>query len=149
MFRGHYEHTIDAKGRTSLPARFRHALPDPGDPRLVIAKSIRDACLDVWPLAAWEELEGKVAGVNRWDPDIVLFRRRYLSAAVEAEVDAHGRVLVPQSMREFASLAKEVLWAGVGTTMELWSRKRWEASLQLAGDAETRWTQAIAEKLHA
>ncbi len=149
MFRGHYEHTIDAKGRTSLPARFRHALPPAGDLRLVIAKSVRDPCLDVWPMAAWEELEAKVAGESRWDRDIVLFRRRYLSAAVEAEIDTHGRVLVPQSMREIAGLEKEVLWAGIGTTMELWSRPRWESALELGDEELDRWTDAIAEKLNA
>ncbi len=149
MFRGHYEHTIDAKGRTSLPARFRHALPTGLGVELVLAKSVRDACLDVWPMKAWEELEAKVAQFNRWDRDIVLFRRRYLSAAVEAELDAHGRVLVPQSMRSFASLEKDVLWAGVGTTMELWSKERWESALELPGEDFGRWTESIAEKLNA
>ncbi|MSP24537.1 MAG: division/cell wall cluster transcriptional repressor MraZ [Myxococcales bacterium] len=149
MFRGHYEHTIDPKGRTSIPACFRHLFPVAEGVRLVIAKSVRDACLDVWPMPAWEELEAKVAGFNRWDRDIVLFRRRYLSAAVEAEVDAHGRVLIPQAMRSFAALEKDVLWAGVGTTMELWSGERWEAALELPAEALSRWTDAIAEKLNA
>jgi MraZ protein len=149
VFRGHYEHTIDGKGRTSLPARFRHVLPAAGDLRLVIAKSIRDACLDVWPMAAWEELEAKVARFNRWDRDVVLFRRRYLSAAVEAELDPHGRLLIPQSMREFAGLEKDVLWAGIGTTMELWSTSRWASSLELPEADLARWTDAIAEKLDA
>jgi MraZ protein len=149
VFRGTYGHSIDAKGRTSLPASFRRALPAAGDLRLIMTKSLRDPCLDVWPMAAWEVLEGKVAQFNKWDRDIVLFRRRYLSAAVETEIDAHGRVLIPQSMREFASFEKEVLWAGVGDRMELWSRDRWEASLLLPEQELARWTDAIAEKLDA
>jgi MraZ protein len=147
MFRGHYEHTIDAKGRTSLPARFRHALPDSGDGRLVLAPALADRCLDVYPMRVWEEFEEKVARLPKWDRDTVLLRRRYLSAAVECEVDPHGRVLIPAPLRDHAGLVKEVLWAGIGTTVELWSRERWELAQHLDDEALERWRSAIAEKL--
>jgi transcriptional regulator MraZ len=147
MFRGHYEHAIDAKGRTSLPARFRHGLPAEGDMRLVVAPALADCCLDVYPMGAWEEFEAKVARLPKWDRDTVLLRRRYVSAAVEAELDKNGRLLVPASLREHAGLVKEVLWAGVGTTMELWSRERWEAAQHLDEQELDRWRAAIAEKL--
>ena len=150
MFRGHFEHAIDAKGRTSLPARFRHALTVGGDARLVATPGLSDRahpCLDVYPMAAWELFEAEVAKQRKWDPDIVMLRRRYVSAAVECEVDRQGRVLIPPSLREIAQLSKQVLWAGVGTAMELWSREHWEAA-QALDDAElTRWRQAIGEKL--
>ena len=147
MFRGHYEHAIDAKGRTSLPARFRHALPDGGDGRLVLAPALADRCLDVYPMRAWEEFEEKVARLPKWDRDTVLLRRRYVSAAVECELDRHGRVLIPAPLRDHASLVKDVLWAGVGTTVELWSRERWELAQHLDEDELDRWRLAIAEKL--
>jgi MraZ protein len=146
MFRGHYEHSIDQKGRTSLPARFRHALGD-GDGRLVIAPALADPCLDVYPMRAWEEFEEKVARLPKWDRDTVLLRRRYVSAAVECELDRHGRALVPASLRDHAALSKDVLWAGVGTTMELWSRERWESAQALTGEELQRWTLSIAQKL--
>jgi MraZ protein len=149
MFGGHYEHTIDAKGRTSLPARFRHVLPAAGDLRLVMAPALRDPCLDVYPMAGWKELEERVARLPRWDRDLVLFRRRYLSAAVECEIDRHGRVALPQSLRRPAALEREVVWAGVGDKMELWSRERWYAALELPEAELDRWTAAIAEKLDA
>ncbi|MEM9693625.1 MAG: division/cell wall cluster transcriptional repressor MraZ [Myxococcota bacterium] len=146
MFRGHYEHAIDAKGRTSLPARFRQNLH--GDGRLVLTPAlVPNTCLDVYPLAAWEELEAKVAKLNRWDGDVVRFRRRYISAAHEVEVDRAGRVLVPVSLREAAALDKDVLWAGVGSTVELWAKARWSAAEDLEGEDLERWTMAIAEKL--
>jgi MraZ protein len=146
MFRGHYEHAIDAKGRTSLPARFRHALV-PGDTRLVITPALADPCLDVYPMLAWEQFEQRVAKLPKWDRDTVLLRRRYVSAAVECEIDRHGRVLVPAALREHAALGREVLWAGVGTTMELWSCQRWEAAQALSEDDLDRWRLAIGEKL--
>ena len=117
LFRGHYEHTIDAKGRTSLPARFRHVLAA-GDSRLVVVPALADACLDVYPMEAWEQFEQRVARLPKWDRDTVLLRRRYVSAAVECELDRHGRLLVPLPLREHAGLSKEVPWAGVGPTIE-------------------------------
>lgn len=146
MFRGHYEHTIDAKGRTSLPARFRHVLGE-GEALVVIAPALADACLDVYPLRAWEEFEEKVARLPKWDRDTVLLRRRYVSAAVECEIDRQGRVLVPAQLREHAGLSKDVLWAGVGTTIELWSRERWAKAQALHDDELERWRVAIAQKL--
>ncbi len=147
LFRGHYEHTIDGKGRTSLPARFRHLLPADGA-RLVVTPGLADPCLDVYPMPAWEQFEAKVAGLPKWDRDTVLLRRRYVSAAVECECDGHGRLLVPQSLREHAGLSKDVLWAGVGSTMELWARERWHEAQRLGDDELDRWRLAIAEKLN-
>ncbi len=146
MFRGHYEHTIDGKGRTSLPARFRHVLPAT-QLTLILAPALADRCLDVYPLPAWEVFEQKVAGLPKWDRDTVLLRRRYVSAAVECELDRHGRVLVPASLRDYAGLQKEVLWAGVGTTMELWSQEAWSGAQSLSDEELERWRLAIAEKL--
>ena len=148
MFRGHYEHTIDAKGRTSLPSRFRQALPAAGDTRLVLTPALEPGtCLDAYPMAEWEALEAKVATLNRWDRDVVLFRRRYISAAVEVDIDKSGRILIPAHLRDRAGLKKEALWAGVGSTMELWAKERWEGAQALPDDDLERWTMAIAEKL--
>lgn len=150
MFRGHFEHSIDEKGRTSLPARFRHVLGQSPDARLVVTPGLSERehpYLDVYPMPAWEQFEAQVAKHKKWDPDIVLLRRRYVSAAVECEIDRQGRILVPPSLREHARLAKQVLWAGVGTVMELWSREHWEAAQQLDEAELARWRQVIGEKL--
>jgi MraZ protein len=146
LFRGHHELSIDAKGRTSLPARFRHALPLE-NAALIVAPALADPCLDVYPLPAWEAFEEKVAKLPKWDRDTVRLRRRYVSAAVECELDGHGRILIPASLREHARLAKDVLWAGVGTTMELWARERWQDAQAIPEDELDRWRLAISEKL--
>jgi MraZ protein len=127
MFRGHFTHAIDAKGRTALPARFRDALAPTGDGRLVLTPALFDPCVHLYPLRAWEELEGKVARLPQFDANVVRFRRLYVSAAIDCELDAQGRVLVPPQLRQHAGLAKEVLWAGVGDKAELWDKERWEA----------------------
>lgn len=145
MFRGHFEHAIDAKGRTSIPARFRDAL-GAGETRLIVTPNLFDPCLDVLPMRVWEELEEKIAGLPQFDPHVVAFRRRYVSAAVECEIDKTGRVLIPPNLREHAGLHKEVLWAGMGRTAELWARERFKAAGQMSEAELLAFKTAIAEQ---
>ncbi len=147
MFRGHFEHAIDDKGRTSLPARFRDVLASSGDVRLVVTPALGDPCLDVYPLAAWEALEAKLAQLNAFDPQVIEFRRFYVSAAVECELDKQGRILVPNGLRDHAGLSKNVLWLGHGQKAELWSREQWEALSRKKSAEELRDLRAAMGKL--
>ena len=147
MFRGHYEHAIDAKGRTSIPARFRDQLAETGDLRLVVTPALFDPCLHVYPMKAWEELEAKIAELPQFDANVVAFRRKYLSAAVEAEFDKAGRILIPPMLREHAALEKEVLWAGMGKTAELWSRERWKKAQEMTEAEIGNFKAALSEQL--
>jgi MraZ protein len=125
MFRGQFKHAIDAKGRTSLPSRFREQLGGEGDLRLVLTPALFEPCIDVFPFRAWEAFEARVAALPQFDPNVVRLRRLYVSAAVDCDLDKQGRVLVPVHLREHAALAREVLWAGVGNKAELWASERW------------------------
>jgi MraZ protein len=147
MFRGHFEHAIDDKGRTSLPARFRDVLASSGDVRLVVTPALGDPCLDVYPLDAWEQLEAKLAQLNAFDPQVIEFRRFYVSAAVECELDKQGRILVPNGLRDHAGLSKNVLWLGHGQKAELWSREQWEALSRKKSAEELRDLRAAMGKL--
>jgi MraZ protein len=149
MFRGQFEHAIDAKGRTSLPARYRDVLAADGDVRLVVtsASVFEDPCLHVYPMRAWEDLEAKIADLPRFDPNLVAFRRHYVSAAVECELDKQGRILIPPSLREHAALAKDVLWAGMGRMAELWAKERWTRALELSEAERHALKNVIAEQL--
>lgn len=146
MFRGQFEHAIDAKGRTSLPARFRDVLLVGNDLRLVLTRALFDRCLHLYPMRAWEELEAKIAEMPQFEPNVVAFRRLYLSAAVECELDKQGRILIPPSLRDHAELNKEVLWAGMGRTAELWSRERWQSAQAMSEAELASFKSAIAEQ---
>ncbi|HKQ71635.1 MAG TPA: division/cell wall cluster transcriptional repressor MraZ [Polyangiaceae bacterium] len=147
MFRGHFEHAIDAKGRTSLPSRFRDVLAATGDARMVLTPSPFDACLHLFPMKAWEEFEAKIAALPQFEPNVIRLRRLYVSAAVEAEVDKQGRVLVPNSLREHALLQKDVLFAGMGQMVELWAREKWTEGQQMTADERDAFRRAVAEQL--
>jgi MraZ protein len=147
MFRGQFEHTIDAKGRVSLPARFRDALLGEGDGRFILTPAPFDPCLHLHPMRAWEEFEKKIAELPSLDPHIVRFRRIYVSAAIECELDRVGRVLVPPHLREKASLSRDVLWAGMGRTIELWSSDAWNAALAMTPAEQAVFQRAVMEQI--
>jgi MraZ protein len=147
MFRGQFEHSIDAKGRVSLPARFRDALLAEGDGRFILTPAPFDPCLHLHPMRAWEEFEKKIAELPSLDPHIVRFRRIYVSAAVECELDRAGRVLVPPHLREKASLSRDVLWAGMGRTIELWSNDAWNAALAMTPTEQAVFQRAVMEQI--
>jgi MraZ protein len=116
-----------------LPARFRDVLLADNDARFVLTPALFDPCLHLYPMRAWEEFEQKVATLPSLDSNAVRFRRRYVSAAVECELDKAGRVLIPPHLRERAELDKsEALWAGMGKILELWSRTRWDAAIDMS-----------------
>jgi MraZ protein len=121
MFRGRHSHTIDAKGRLSIPAAYREELRQAeGPPFLTVDLD----CLKLYPYADWCERERRILAVADLDPDAKDFARHLISNACEAPIDRQGRILVPQYLREYAGLEKEVTLAGAGATVEVWDPAR-------------------------
>jgi len=124
MFRGRYHHQIDAKGRLSVPSRFREALSTNYDERLIITNF--DECLWAYPVPEWQELERKVAKLPQFMDEVKALQRVFVSAAVECPIDAQGRILIPPSLRNYAAFAKDVVIVGMTRKFEIWSSERWE-----------------------
>src|SRR5918997_1563447 len=122
MFLGRYNHTLDAKGRLAIPARFREALAE----GLVLTRGI-DRCLALYPLTAWRPLAEKVSALPISDPDARTFRRLVFAEAADLELDAQGRILLPPELRRYAGIEREAIVVGVNTSVEIWSPERWEA----------------------
>jgi MraZ protein len=123
VFRGHFRHTIDPKGRLSIPAKFREVLSDGFGERLVIVPN--GTALDVHPLKSWEVLEAKVAGLPRLDADARQFRYAYISRGLDVTLDPQGRIQISPDYREKAGLAKEVQIIGMTDYFEVWDAERW------------------------
>ncbi len=136
MFRGQYEHAIDAKGRTSVPAKFRDLL-EPAGGRLILTRGL-EPCLVCWPMREWLAFEERLAALPQFDPSVAMIRRIYVSGAVDLEIDKLGRVLVPKELRDAAGLDREALWAGMGRHVELWSKPRFDALRHAALDDADR-----------
>ncbi len=128
MFRGHFEHTVDDKGRVAIPARFREALSGLQDERLVVTKfGLRGRhCLDVYPLSAWRELEGRILRKNRFNAKLIRFSNYYISGAHECQLDSQGRIVVPSLLREYAGLGREVMFTGDIDKFRLWDKDVWQ-----------------------
>jgi MraZ protein len=123
VFRGRYEHTIDPKGRLSIPARYREELVARSITTLVLTEG--DRCVWAFPLDAWEQLEERLRQQSQFSPERRNIARVMVSSAKECLVDRAGRTLVPPELRDFAGLKKEVVIAGVLESFEIWSRERW------------------------
>lgn len=125
MFRGRFEHTIDTKGRISIPSRFREILRDKYDERLVITNY--DGCLAVYPYTEWEVIEQKASNLSMLKKEPAQFLRFFYSGAQECSIDKLGRLLVPQVLRDYARLDKDVVVVGVLKRIEIWSKEQWES----------------------
>lgn len=138
MFTGEYRHTVDGKGRIAVPARFRGQL----DGGAFLARWL-DTCLAIFPRQAWEELAAKVGSLPVTDANARTFQRYVFAGAYEAELDRQGRVLVPQSLREFAGLEGEAVVVGSRDHAEIWAPSRW-ADYQRGLEDPDAFAQAIA-----
>ena len=121
MFMGEYNHTIDAKGRLIVPSKFREILGD----AFVVTKGL-DGCLFVYDNEEWKRFEEKLRSLPITNKEARQFVRFFLAGATEAEVDKQGRILIPNVLREFAEITKDVVLVGVGSRIEIWSRERFE-----------------------
>ncbi len=125
MFRGRYFHTIDPKGRVSIPAKFREALGDGSAGRLVVVPN--EHSLEVHPLEEWQRVEARVREQSMFHPDVRKISRLYISKARDVDLDAQGRILIPPEVRMEAGLVKEVTLVGGGLAhFEIWDRRRFE-----------------------
>ena len=134
MFRGVYEHQIDAKGRTSLPAKLRETLVGAYDERLILTTAL-DRCLHAYPVREWEALETALAKRNPMEPGVKTLMRLYVASAQECPLDKLGRVLIPPSLRAHAGLEKDLVWAGMVKVIEVWSTPGWAKAQEEARSA--------------
>ncbi|WP_057879417.1 MULTISPECIES: division/cell wall cluster transcriptional repressor MraZ [Levilactobacillus] len=121
MFMGEFEHSIDAKGRLIIPAKFRDQLGE----QFVVTRGM-DGCLFGYPMTEWSALQEKLKALPVNRKDARAFVRFFYSAATECELDKQGRINLPKSLRDHAALAKQCVIVGVANRFEIWSQERWE-----------------------
>jgi MraZ protein len=141
MLLGEHAHTIDDKNRLTLPARFRHVYAD----GIVVTRGI-DGCLDAYTRADWDKLiEDRLGGLDPLSKEGRRMQRHFFSAAIEADLDKQGRVILSAALLEHAKLGRDVVVAGVHDHLEIWDRDAWRRELaEVEGSAED-----VAERLAA
>ena len=120
---GAYQHNMDLKGRVTIPAKFREDLGD----LFYVTKGL-DGCLFVLSATEWNRLQEKMKAMPI--AKSVALQRFFFSGAAEVEPDKQGRILLPQQLRDYAGLDKDVTVTGVSSRAEIWDTSRWEAFSQ-------------------
>jgi len=138
MFLGEYKHNLDYKGRTCVPKKFREDLAAGA----ILTKGL-DGCLFLYPKGEWERLTARLRELSVTQADTRAFERYLFGAAAEVEFDSLGRIKIPEYLRSYAALKKEVILVGILERIEIWDTERWS---RLASKLESRGEE-IAEKL--
>lgn len=138
MFIGEYQHSIDPKKRLAVPSKFRNELKN----KVVVTRGL-DKCLFIYPVKVWEELANKLGTMPVGEAATRSFIRLMLAGAIDVEVDKQGRILIPDYLKEYAALDKNVVIAGIYNRLEIWDETKWSSYKK---DAEKN-SDEIAEQL--
>ncbi len=130
MFRGRYEHSVDSKGRIALPSTYRRLLSDADAKHLVVTTHLSDACLVAYPPEEWEAFEKRLAKQPQMNRGVILMRRLYVGNAHDCGIDKQGRILLPPTLRDYATIEKDACWVGGMRTLEIWSSDNWKKSVE-------------------
>ncbi len=133
MFRGSFEHSVDSKGRVSVPSRFRELLAERYEGKLVLTMDF-DKCIMVYPLEEWERVEEKIKSLPQSQKEVKDYTRFVFSNATECELDRQGRILIPPPLREGARISKSVIVVGILNKMEIWDKGVWDTRKSQTGD---------------
>jgi len=144
MFRGRYQHTVDPKGRVSIPAKFRDGLAQFDGTLIVVPNG---SALEVHPFESWQRIESRIHEKSQFDADVRKFGRLYISNAKEVSLDGAGRILLPPDTREKAGLEKDVTVVGLGLDFfEVWDRARFVEYERTNGDGLESVFEKLADK---
>jgi MraZ protein len=124
-FLGEFEATLDSKGRFLLPAGFKRQIPEGESTRFVINRGF-EKCLSLYPMSSWQPLYDQISTLNDFDPKVREFRRYFLNGAIIVEPDAAGRLLIPQNLKEYAGLEKDIVLAAAVNKLEIWDKEKYQ-----------------------
>lgn len=136
MFRTSSSHTIDAKGRIIIPARFREPIKAGGEDAVMVSRM--DQCLVAYPFNVWATIEQKVLSMAQMSDAMRRFRRVFIGQASDCKCDKQGRILIPPMLREYAQLVKDIVLVGVLDHFEIWSKENYE-------DEINRWEEDLSK----
>lgn len=140
MFIGEYQHTVDAKGRMAIPAKFRTKLKKGA----VVTKGL-DHCLVVYPEKDWMELATKLSQLPITQSNTRAFSRLMLAGAMDVDLDKQGRMVVPEYLRDYATVGKKVVVVGLFNRLEIWSKESWDKYRSKTEAAGNEIAEQLAE----
>lgn len=142
MFYGEYEHSIDRKGRLILPSRFREVAKTHFIEKFYVTRGL-EKCLFMFSEEEWRTQENKYKGLSFTKQQTRVFNRLFFSGAVEVAPDKQGRILLPQYLKEYALIKRDVMLVGVSNRVEIWAKDKWH---EFYANSQQSFEE-IAEKL--
>jgi len=140
MFIGEYIYTLDNKKRMAIPSKFRNALGK----KAVITRGL-DNCLFIYPINEWKKLAEKLGNLPVGQSSARGFMRLMLAGAMEVELDSAGRILVPDYLKKYALLKKQIVVTGVYNRLEIWDKSRWDIYKQKSESTIGDMAEALSE----
>lgn len=131
---GTYECKVDAKGRLMVPAALKKQLIPMLQDGFVLKRSVFQPCLELYPMAEWNNLMIKVNGLNRFKKKNNDFIRRFTAGVKTVEVDANGRLLIPKDLVGFAGISNEIVLSSAINIIEIWDKDKYENAIDAAAD---------------
>lgn len=147
MFRGATTVNLDSKGRLAIPTRYRDSLVDGCEGQLVCTIDLHQPCLLLYPLPEWEKIEQKLSKLSSMNPVERRVQRLLLGHASECQMDNAGRLLIANTLRQHASLVKEVMLVGQFNKFELWNEETWYQQVKQDIEAEQSIDMPLSERL--
>ena len=147
MFRGATMVNLDSKGRLAVPTRYRDLLNEESQGQMVCTIDLHQPCLLLYPLPEWEIIEQKLSRLSSMNPAERRVQRLLLGHASECQMDSTGRLLVATTLRQHASLVKEVMLVGQLNKFELWDEQTWYQKVKEDIDAEQSAQDTLSERL--
>ncbi len=144
MFIGEYDHNLDGKNRLSIPSKFREIVEGGEEAKGFYVTLGLDTCLFLFTASQWERVTSALRARSFTDANARKFQRIFYSNAVYVDIDRQGRVLIPESLKVAAQIARQVSLVGVDERIEVWDRARWKSSKEaFSGEYETLAAQLL------
>lgn len=144
MFRGAFTHTVDDKGRLSIPSKYREILESQCDGQVVVTVD-PDHCLSAYPYPEWEGIEARLGEMSMLRREVRQIERFLIGNAVECTLDKQGRILLPAHLREFAGLQRDAVVVGQIRKFEIWDQEAWSSQQDQCLEAMDGAMESLAE----
>lgn len=142
MFSGEFEHSVDAKGRLTIPSKYREELGE----RCVVTRGY-EGCLEIHVVSRWEERVNILLGAQTSNHDLRRLKRDIFSKTENCEFDKQGRILLPQELRRLSDLNDKVMLIGVGDCIEIWNKEQWNAYNHMDNDEFNAISESVFNEL--
>jgi len=148
VFRGATAINLDSKGRLSIPTRYRETLSDECEGQMVCTIDLHQPCLLLYPLPEWEKIEYKLSQLSSMNPVERRVQRLLLGHASECQMDGAGRLLIASTLRQHASLTKEIMLVGQFNKFELWNEPMWYQQVKEDIESEKATQLPLSDRLN-